>query len=182
MSLSAMGAARKCKAAYEKAIELDGANISARLSLLQFYLQAPGVLGGGTDKAHVQADEVMKLDLARGRVAKAGVFAAEKNFAAAVALYDANLKDNPDDYGSLYAVGRIAALSGQHLDQGMAALDKCLRMTPLGDAPGHAAAHWRRGNIFEKKGDVSAARSAHEAALAIDAKFESALASLKKLN
>lgn len=36
---------------FKKAVELDPANLDARFSLLQFYLQAPGVAGGGTDKA-----------------------------------------------------------------------------------------------------------------------------------
>ncbi|MCE2958353.1 MAG: tetratricopeptide repeat protein [Flammeovirgaceae bacterium] len=38
--------APKMKKAWEKAIELDAKNLSARTSLIQYYLQAPGFMGG----------------------------------------------------------------------------------------------------------------------------------------
>lgn len=182
LGFSGLGAARKCKAAYEKAIELDPTNLNARFSVMQFYQQAPGIVGGGTDKAHVQADAIIKLDPVRGRTAKAGVYVAEKNYDAAFALYEEALKENPDDYNSLYAVGRMAAASGQRLDRGIEALTHCLAMTPPANSPGHAAAHWRIGNILEKKGDKAGARAAYESALKLDPKFAQAAESLKKLN
>lgn len=181
LGFSGLGAARKCKAAYEKAVELDPGNLNARFSVMQFYQQAPGIVGGGLDKAHVQADAIIKLDPVRGRTAKAGVYVAEKKFAEAFALYEAALKEDPADYNSLYAVGRIAAASGRNLERGLEALNKCLAMTPPVNSPGHAAAQWRLGNIREKQGDKTGARAAYEAALKIDPKFAPATDSLKKL-
>ena len=102
-------------------------------------------------------------------------------FAEAFALYEDALKENPDDYNSLYAIGRGAALSGQRLERGMEALARCLALTPPPNSPGHAAAHWRMGNIWEKKGDKAAARSAYEAALKLDAAFKNAIDALKAL-
>jgi tetratricopeptide (TPR) repeat protein len=43
--------APKMKKAWEKAIVLDTKNIDARLSLIQYYRQAPGFMGGSIEKA-----------------------------------------------------------------------------------------------------------------------------------
>src|SRR2546423_1515434 len=53
--LSKIGWAKKCRLAYEKAVELAPANLDARNSLMIYYQQAPGVMGGGIDKAYEQA-------------------------------------------------------------------------------------------------------------------------------
>ena len=93
------------------------------------------------------------------------------------------LKESPDDYAALYQIGRIAALSGQQLDRGLASLRRCLTLTPPAtpNTPGHAAAHWRIGNLLEKKGDQPGARAAYEAALKLDPTFLGAIDALKKL-
>ena len=179
---SKFGLARKCKAAYEKAVELDPKNIDAHFSLLGYYQQAPGIAGGGMDHAYAEAEVIKKLDPTRGRTAFATLYLAEKKYSEAIGLYDAILKDNPSDYGALYAIGRIAAITGEQLEKGLVALRKCLELTPPADLPGHAAAHWRIGNILEKQGDKSAARAEYQAALKVDAKFQQAIDSLKKLN
>ena len=49
--MSAMGYAGKIRDAFKKAVELDPNNIEARFSLLQYYMQAPSIVGGGSGKA-----------------------------------------------------------------------------------------------------------------------------------
>lgn len=58
--------AKDSKSNYEKAIELDPNNIEARESAMEFYLQAPGFLGGGRDKAEAQADAISTLNEVAG--------------------------------------------------------------------------------------------------------------------
>jgi tetratricopeptide (TPR) repeat protein len=178
---SQMGLAKKCRAAYEKAVELDPKNLDARFGLLGFYQQAPGIVGGGLDKAHAQAEEIKKLNPTRGHLASAGVYVVEKKYPEAFAEFDEVLKDRPDDYSALFQIGRLAAISGEQLDRGLAALRRCLELSPGETQPGHAAAQWRIGNILEKKDDKPGARAAYEAALKIDPKFSQAAESLKKL-
>lgn len=173
--------AGKIRDLLEHAVRLAPANPDARQALVQFYSQAPAVVGGGSAKAHEQADALLALDPARGRAAKAGVFARDKQYAEAFALYEAALQATPDDYATLYQVGRLAALSGQRLEQGRAALDRCLALPAPEGAPPHAAAHWRLGLIHEKLGDPAAARAAYQASLQADPKFAQARAALKKL-
>ena len=43
------GLARKVVAAFQKAVELDPSSIEALNDLLEFYLAAPGIVGGGAD-------------------------------------------------------------------------------------------------------------------------------------
>jgi len=54
---------------------------------------------------------------------------------------------------ALYQFGRVAALSGERIERGMEALRKCLTLPPAQGSPGHEAAQWRLGNLWEKKGD-----------------------------
>jgi len=178
---SKMGLAGKCRASYEKAVELDPRSIDARFSLLGFYQQAPGIVGGGLDKALAQAQEIKRLDPARGRMAIAGVYVIEKKYSQAFAEFDEVLKEKPGDYAALFQTGRLAAITGERLAGGLEALKQCLTQTPPENQPGHAAAHWRIGNILEKQNDRTAARTAYEAALKVDPKFPQAIESLKKL-
>jgi tetratricopeptide (TPR) repeat protein len=63
---SAMSYAGKIRDAFQKAVELDPKNWDARGSLMQYYLQAPGVVGGGLGKAQSLASESGKLSVAAG--------------------------------------------------------------------------------------------------------------------
>jgi tetratricopeptide (TPR) repeat protein len=84
---------------------------------------------------------------------------------------------------ALYQVGRTAALSGQQLDRG----EKCLRTyiaMPIREElenPSIAAAHFRLGNILEKKGDIAGARTEYETSLKLDPKQKVAREALAKL-
>jgi tetratricopeptide (TPR) repeat protein len=60
--LNAMGLAKKLRAEFERAVELDPSNVAARTDLAEFYLEAPGIVGGGKDKARTQAEAIAPLD------------------------------------------------------------------------------------------------------------------------
>jgi hypothetical protein len=53
------------KKKFEQAVELNPENFDARMGLLQFYLMAPGIMGGSKDKAREQAGEIMNEMLTR---------------------------------------------------------------------------------------------------------------------
>ena len=176
-----MSWAKKCKSAYDKAVELDPKDINARWSLLEFCRLAPGFLGGGMEAAYAQAAAIKQLDPVRGRSAYVILYSSDKKYSEAFGLYEEVLKSTPDDYATLFQIGRLAAVSGEHLDQGLDALQRCLKVTPPAGQPGQAPVNWRIGNIWEKKGDKLAARAAYEAALAAEPKFTQAIESLAKL-
>jgi tetratricopeptide (TPR) repeat protein len=179
--LGKMSLGKKCLAAYEKAVALEPDNIEARSSLFTAYQQAPAMMGGGIDKAREQAAAVKKLDATRGCVAFAILLIGEKKYAEAFAELDQALEGAPADYSALYQFGRAAALSGERIDRGIETLSQCLAQQPPPGAPAHDAAHWRLGNLWEKKGDKDAARTAYQAALAVTPDYKQAVDALKKL-
>jgi tetratricopeptide (TPR) repeat protein len=61
---TAFGLARKVKTEFERAVALDKDNLMARADLSEFYLEAPGFLGGDKNKAKQQADYVAGHDRA----------------------------------------------------------------------------------------------------------------------
>jgi tetratricopeptide (TPR) repeat protein len=54
--LRAAGMAKKVRAEFERAVELSPESWEARTDLAEFYLEAPGIVGGGKDKARAEAD------------------------------------------------------------------------------------------------------------------------------
>jgi len=61
---AAFGLARKVKTEFERAVALDANNLAARADLSEYYLEAPGFLGGDKNKAKLQADYIAQHDLA----------------------------------------------------------------------------------------------------------------------
>lgn len=73
--LSAIGLAKRTRIAFEKAVQLDPQNVEAHSDLSEYYIEAPGFLGGGTDKAAAQANIVETIEPAtahwiRARIAE----------------------------------------------------------------------------------------------------------------
>lgn len=165
--LAKLGWARKCLAAYERAVTLDPLKPAYRWSLLGFYCVAPRLAGGGREKAAVQADAIRKIDPMDGRIAWATVCLSDSRPAAAFAQFDDLLKENENHFLALYHVGRCAALSGEQLERGRVALQRCLQLTPPGGdgMPTLASTHHRLGNILEKLGERNGAAEHYAAAL-----------------
>ncbi len=179
---SQMGLAKKCKAEYDRAVELEPTNVDYHYSVFEYCRQAPSIVGGGTDRAEAEAAKIKQLDSLRGRQAYAALYIGQKKYDLALAQFDEVLKTEPDNYVALYQVGRLAAISGQYIDRGLKSLQRCLELEQLQGAPSHANVQWRIGNVLEKKNDLAGARTAYEAALKLDPALKSAIDSLKKLN
>jgi tetratricopeptide (TPR) repeat protein len=81
--LSALGQAAKARQFFEKAVDLDPRNLDALNDLLDFYLQAPGVAGGGMEKAEKIVEKISRVDPAEGQWAQAKVDEKRKEFASA---------------------------------------------------------------------------------------------------
>ena len=68
------GYAKKCIAHYEKAIELDPDFIPARFRAIDYYVEAPGFVGGGRDKAEAQVLEIETIDPKEAYMAKGIIY------------------------------------------------------------------------------------------------------------
>jgi tetratricopeptide (TPR) repeat protein len=80
---AAMSLAPSMKREMERAVELDSANIEARVSLTQFYLQAPAIVGGGVDKAREQVAAIMARNRYQGRLLEAAIAENQRDTVAA---------------------------------------------------------------------------------------------------
>lgn len=87
--------AGKCREAWETAVQLDGSNIDARFDLLGYYLQAPGVAGGGRDKAEATLPEIDAIHPSYGQLARGQMAAADKDLAAARGHFEAAVAADP---------------------------------------------------------------------------------------
>ena len=98
--LAAAGLARKAKNEFERAVQLDPANVEARSDLSKYYVQAPAVMGGGLDKAREQAAQVSKYDAAEAHSILAQIAAKEKRYDEAESQFHSAIKEahNPTTY------------------------------------------------------------------------------------
>src|SRR5258706_14039676 len=89
--LKAAGLAGKVRTEFERAVELSPTSWEARTDLAEFYLEAPGIVGGGKDKALAQAELLAPLNppmahWVKGRIAEKNkdISAAEREYRAAI--------------------------------------------------------------------------------------------------
>lgn len=210
-----MSWAKKCREAFQKAVDLDSRSIEARFELFHYFLLAPGFAGGGIEKAQAQADELAKIDPLQGRIARAQIAFQQKNTAAGEAELRAAYEAEPKRWAAIqawcsylfsvqrisearaillaqtsdrelgpdahYQLGRIACLSGADLDDGLEHLKTYLETPPAPDKPTWADAHWRRGLIYEKKGDLKQALAELETALRLEPQHGLAQADLERI-
>jgi tetratricopeptide (TPR) repeat protein len=87
----AAGLAKKVHSEFERAVEFAPDSWEARTDLAEFYVEAPGIVGGGEDKARAEAEQIAPLNPAmahwvRGRIAEKNkdVATAEQEYRAAI--------------------------------------------------------------------------------------------------
>jgi tetratricopeptide (TPR) repeat protein len=106
------------------------------------------------DQAATLLAEALALDgdNTTARSGLASLAAQRKDWAAARAVWQAQLARDKHQALAHYQLGRIAALAGEDLEQGLAHLDSFLAADELPEELSHAAAHWRRGQLLDKLG------------------------------
>jgi tetratricopeptide (TPR) repeat protein len=200
---------------YDKAVELDSNSVAAAEARVEFYLEAPSMVGGGADKAKAEAARLLRLSPYHGGFAQARIaekakawdqaeseyrtliranpdssrpvtalvslLQSRERFAEAFEVIDARLARFANDTLAIYNLGRTAAISGKELSRGEAALRKFLSMLGVSDPQSRASAHYRLGMIREKLGDLPAARAEYDSAIALNPRYEDALAARKRL-
>lgn len=85
--MAAAGLAGKVRGEFERAVQLNPKDVEARLDLAEFYVDAPGIVGGGEQKARVQAESVGAINPAREHWIYARIAEHKKDSAAAEREY-----------------------------------------------------------------------------------------------
>ncbi|HKM84722.1 MAG TPA: tetratricopeptide repeat protein [Terriglobales bacterium] len=81
--LAAASLAGKVRGEFERAVQLNTKDIEARLDLAEFYIDAPGIVGGGEQKAREQAQFIGTVDPGREHWIYARIAEKKKDFATA---------------------------------------------------------------------------------------------------
>lgn len=92
--LAAAGLAKKVHKEFEIAVELNPNNLEARADLAEFYVEAPGIVGGGRDKAEVQARELGALDPSQGHLVRAQIAEKQNDLGTAEDEYTAAVQSS----------------------------------------------------------------------------------------
>ena len=74
---TAITLAQKVRSEFETAVQLSPSNVDARSDLAEFYLEAPGIVGGGQEKAEAEARSLATIDPAKAHWVTARI--AQKN-------------------------------------------------------------------------------------------------------
>lgn len=112
--LLAPGLASKARQAFERSVELDPKNADALSDLFDYYLDAPGFLGGGYDKAMSVAERTATFDPAQAYFEKAKLAQKRKEFQAAEDHLRQAISVAPLELGHFLALGRFLATQGRN--------------------------------------------------------------------
>jgi len=136
---SAMSLAKKTRKEFDTAIQLDGKNFSARQALIEFDCSAPGIVGGGEEKALPQIRQLAEMDAAEGHYAAGNCRRQKKDFAVADEEFAKALESNPKSAVLIYDIGDYAVKRGQP--------ERLLAVAEMGErvAPGDPRGKFYRG-------------------------------------
>ena len=97
--------AKKVKKEFKKAVELDSTNMDARFALMQYYIVAPGIMGGDKDEAKRQAQEIKKQNPMLGHQAFGLIYENEEEYDKAEQEYLNAVEKDTSKVSSYYALG-----------------------------------------------------------------------------
>jgi tetratricopeptide (TPR) repeat protein len=100
---------RTMKKEGDTALSLDPKNVDALFGMIQFHLQAPGIVGGDKNKAHEYADRLVAINPVKGNFIKAQIAAQEKHEDQVETFYQKALAANPKSYDALVQLGAFYA-------------------------------------------------------------------------
>lgn len=112
--LAAPAHAVKARNAFEKAVELDPSNLEALSDLFSYYLEAPGFLGGGLEKAESLALKIRDRDEAEYHAAMARLAERRKQPDIAERQLRAAIELAPKSASRLVDLARYLARQGRH--------------------------------------------------------------------
>jgi tetratricopeptide (TPR) repeat protein len=112
--ITAPGLATKARQAFERAAQLNPANLEAQSDLFEYYLEAPGFLGGGSDKASATAAQIARISPAEGYWALAKLAEKRKEYSSAEAHLRQAFEIAPHQIGRLIDLARLFTRQGRY--------------------------------------------------------------------
>lgn len=146
--------ASKAREYFEKAVALDAHNQDALGDLFDYYLEAPGFLGGGYEKAERIAKQIAETNPVQGHVAEAELAERRKEFDTAEDQLRRAIHEAPRQVARLLDLARYLAKHGQAAESD-AAFDRAEQLAP--NSPRVAFA--RAQTYVQQRRDLDKARA-----------------------
>jgi tetratricopeptide (TPR) repeat protein len=124
--------ASKARQYLEKSVQLNPTNLDAQSDLFEYYLDAPGFLGGGLDKAEATAERMTQISPADGQWAEAKLAEKRKESRTAEAHLRRAVELAPQQVGKIIDLARFLMKQGryQEAEQSFERADKVAPNSP----------------------------------------------------
>lgn len=123
------GLARKARTSLERATELAPGYLDAHDGMVEFYLAAPGIVGGSVDKARAQAGVLTRLNRYRGELAMLRIAQRGGDTTAVILSYEGLIAAYPDSTAPYSALALIHQ-ARRHWAQAWRTLDRWIAIAP----------------------------------------------------
>jgi tetratricopeptide (TPR) repeat protein len=130
--ITAPGYASKARQYFEKAAHANPKNLDAQSDLFEYYLEAPGFLGGGQDKAAATAADIARISPAEGYWAQAKLAEKRKEYSSAEQHLRQAIELAPHQVGRFIDLAKLLVKQGriQEADQSMARAEQLSPNSP----------------------------------------------------
>jgi tetratricopeptide (TPR) repeat protein len=126
---TAPGYASRARQMFERAVTLDPNNKEAVNDLFDYYLQAPGFMGGGFGKAEALSKQIAALDEAEGHYAAAQLADKRKEFENAEQQLRRAMELAPRQVGRVLDLAKFLAKRGRHKESD-AVFEQAMKLAP----------------------------------------------------
>jgi tetratricopeptide (TPR) repeat protein len=161
--------APKIKHEFLRAVELDSSLIEAHIGLYNYYIMAPGIMGGSDEEALKQANVVVKLNAFRGHLLLANYYQRNKDFAGAENEYKLAINSDPEKAGGYKALGYFY-INQKRFDDAVAQFNKYVELEPK-----NPDAYDSYGDALFAHGKYDEAIEKYNTALWLDKTFSSSI-------
>jgi tetratricopeptide (TPR) repeat protein len=130
--ITAPGYASKARQYFEKAAQLNPKSLEAQSDLFEYYLEAPGFLGGGQDKAAATAAAIAGINPAEGDWAQAKLAEKRKEYSSAEKHLRHAIELAPHQVGRFIDLAKLLVKQGriQEADQSIARAEQISPNSP----------------------------------------------------
>lgn len=107
-----IGLAKRFRSEAETVLKLDPKHIEAHFGMMIYYFKAPGIVGGDKKKAYAEAEEIGKIDRAKGYLAQVRLAQEEQRRDKLGELYKKAIEANPKLIDAYMGLISMAASAG----------------------------------------------------------------------
>jgi tetratricopeptide (TPR) repeat protein len=161
--LSAPGHAGRARQYFEKSAQLNPNNLDAQSDLFEYYLEAPGFLGGGLDKAAATAAQMARINPAEGYWAQAKLDEKRKEYGRAEEHLKRAIEVAPQQVGRLLDLARLLTKQGRYSEADVN-LAKAVEIAP--DSP--SVIYGRAEMYIKSKRNLNVARDLLKRYMSLD--------------